>query len=116
MDPLGFALENFDATGRWRTTGEGGSAIDPAGALPDGTAFTGPAELRQVLVKRFPQFVTTMTEKLLTYALGRSLEHFDAPTVRQIVRSSADGDYRWSSLITGIVRSTPFQMRSAGEP
>ena len=62
------------------------------------------------------EFVTTMTEKLLTYALGRSLEHFDAPTVRQIVRNSADGDYRWSSLILGIVGSTPFQMRSAGEP
>jgi len=116
MDPLGFALENFDATGRWRTTGEGGTAIDSAGALPDGTAFTGPAELRQVLVRRFPEFVTTMTEKLLTYALGRSLEHFDAPTVRQIVRNSADSDYRWSSLILGIVGSTPFQLRSAREP
>ena len=116
MDPLGFALENFDATGRWRTTSEGGTAIDSAGALPDGTAFTGPAELRQVLVKRFPEFVTTMTEKLLTYALGRSLEHFDAPTVRQIVRNSADSDYRWSSLILGIVSSTPFQLRSAREP
>jgi hypothetical protein len=116
MDPLGFALENFDATGRWRTTGEGGTAIESTGSLPDGTAFTGPAELRQVLVKRFPEFVTAMTEKLLTYALGRSLEYYDAPTIRHIVRDSADSDYRWSSLILGIVRSTPFQLRSPREP
>jgi hypothetical protein len=110
MDPLGFALENFDALGKWRTS-EGGTPIDPSGQLPDGTRFQGPAELRKILLSRREQFVTTVTEKLLTYALGRGLEHYDQPVVRKIVREAAPNGYRWSSLIVGVVSSTPFQMR-----
>jgi hypothetical protein len=110
MDPLGFALENFDALGKWRTS-EGGTPIDPSGQLPDGTQFQGPAELRKILLSRREQFVTTVTEKLLTYALGRGLEHYDQPVVRKIVREAAPNGYRWSSLIVGVVSSTPFQMR-----
>ena len=114
MDPLGFALENFDAIGNWRTL-DSGAPIDPSRALPDGTPFRGPAELRKVLVNNPEQFVTTFTEKLLTYALGRGLEYYDQPSVRKIVRDSAPNSYRWSSLVLGIVRSTPFQMRKSGE-
>jgi len=110
MDPLGFALENFDGIGQWRTA-EGGSPIDPSGVLPDGTPFQGPAELRRVLLTRRDGFVTTVTEKLLTYALGRGLEHYDAPAVREITRKAAPNEYRWSSLVLGIVRSIPFQKR-----
>jgi mono/diheme cytochrome c family protein len=110
MDPLGFALENFDALGKWRTV-EGDTPIDSSGQLPDGTRFQGPAELREILLARREQFVITVTEKLLTYALGRGLEHYDQPVVRKIVRDSASNGYRWSSLIVGIVNSTPFQMR-----
>jgi hypothetical protein len=117
MDPLGFALENFDALGKWRTT-EGGTPIDPSGQLPDGTEFQGPAELREILLSNREQFVITVTEKLLTYALGRGLEYYDQPVVRKIVRDAAQSNYRWSSLIGGIVNSTPFQMRRSpgGEP
>ncbi len=110
MDPLGFALENFDALGKWRTS-VGGTPIDPSGQLPDGTEFRGPAELREILLSRREQFVITVTEKLLLYALGRGLEHYDQPVVRKIVRDAAPEGYRWSSLIEGIVESTPFQMR-----
>ncbi|HWP86208.1 MAG TPA: DUF1588 domain-containing protein, partial [Terriglobia bacterium] len=113
MDPLGFALENFDATGKWRWRDANGP-IDASGILPDGTRFAGPAELRHLLLQRSDQFVTTVAEKLLTYALGRGLEYYDAPAVRSIVREAASHDYRWSALIVGIVRSTPFQMRRAG--
>ena len=115
MDPMGFALENFDSLGRWRTT-EGTAAIDPSGVLPDGTKFQGPEGLRKVLVSRPEQFITTLTEKLLTYALGRGIEYYDEPTVREIMRESAPNDYRWSSLILGVIRSEPFQMRTAREP
>ena len=111
MDPLGFALENFDPMGRWRTTAEGDSAIDASGALVDGSRFEGPAGLRSILLARRQQFVTTVTEKLLSYALGRRLEGFDQPAVRRIVRDAAANDYRWSSLVRGIVASVPFQMR-----
>jgi hypothetical protein len=114
MDPLGFALENFDGIGRWRES-ETGNPIDASGALPDGTKFEGPAALRQLLLSRREQFVTAVTEKLLTYALGRGLESYDPPAVRQILRA-ATPDYRWSSIILGIVTSTPFQMRTALEP
>jgi hypothetical protein len=112
MDPLGFALENFDALGKWRTA-EGGTPIDPSGQLPDGTRFQGPAELRKILLDRRGQFVTTITEKLLTYALGRGLEHYDQPVVRKIMREAAPNGYRWSSLISGVVNSIPFQMRTS---
>ena len=110
MDPIGFALENFDAVGQWRNT-EGGATIDASGTLPDGTQFEGPAGLRKVLLSRPQQFVQTATEKLFTYALGRELEYDDAPALRKILREAAPGGYRWSSLILGIIKSTPFQMR-----
>ena len=112
MDPLGFALENFDAVGKWRnTSGLGNTPIDASGVLPDGTKFQGPAGLRKVLLSHPEQFVDTVTEKLLTYALGRGLEYYDMPAVRRIVREAKPNDYRWSSVILGIVQSTPFQMR-----
>jgi Protein of unknown function (DUF1592)/Protein of unknown function (DUF1588)/Protein of unknown function (DUF1587)/Protein of unknown function (DUF1585)/Protein of unknown function (DUF1595)/Planctomycete cytochrome C len=110
MDPLGFALENFDGLGRWRT------GVDSSGVLPDGTKIDGPVGLRNVLLSRQNQFVTTATERLLTYALGRGIEPFDMPAIRKIVRDSASGDYRWSSLIMGVVKSVPFQMRRARQP
>ena len=113
MDPIGFALENFDATGRWRTVAEGGGRIDATGALADGSKFDGPGGLRQLLVGRQDQFVVTLTEKLLSYALGRRLDASDQPAVRKIVRDAAAGGYRWSALVSGIVKSVPFQMRRA---
>jgi hypothetical protein len=113
MDELGFALENFDAIGEWRNTYSSGAPIDAKAELPDGTVFNGPAELRKVLLRHSDEFLTTMTEKLLTYALGRGLEAADAPAVRGIKREAARADYRFGSLIQGIVTSTPFQMRMA---
>ncbi len=110
MDPIGFALENFDGVGRWRAS-EGGAAIDVSGEFPDGTRFDGPVELRKVLVGRQEQLAQTVTEKLLTYALGREVEAHDMPAVRKILREAAPGDYRWSSLISGVIESVPFQMR-----
>jgi hypothetical protein len=110
MDPLGFALENFDAVGQWRAT-DANAPVDASGVLVDGTEFRGPVELRKVLLGRRSQVVGTVTEKLLTYALGRGLEYYDAPVVRRIVSEAAAHDYRWSSIILGIVSSTPFQMR-----
>jgi len=111
MDPVGLALENFDATGRWRTLTDGFEPIDASGSFPDGTTFDGVAGLREALVSRADQFVRTMTEKLLTYALGRAVEHYDQPAVRAIERAAARDDYRFSSIVLGIVNSTPFQMR-----
>jgi hypothetical protein len=112
MDPLGFALENFDAVGEWRSTDRyAGQAIDPSGTLADGTPVSGPADLRKALLKRPDQFVQTMTEKLMTYALGRGVEYYDMPTVRQMVRETARSDYRFSSIVTAIVKSPAFQMR-----
>ena len=116
MDPLGFALENFDAIGRWRTTSEAGTLIDASGTLFDGSTFDGPSTLRQALVRTPENFVTTVTEKLLTYALGRGVEYYDAPAIRRIVRDAATNNYRWSSLIVGITKSMPFQMRRTVEP
>ena len=110
MDPLGFALENFDAVGEWRTH-DAGLPVDASGVLADGTRFDGPAELRAVLAARREQFVETFTEKLLTYALGRGLEAYDRPVVRAIAREAAADDHRWSAIVLGIARSTPFQMR-----
>jgi Protein of unknown function (DUF1592)/Protein of unknown function (DUF1588)/Protein of unknown function (DUF1587)/Protein of unknown function (DUF1585)/Protein of unknown function (DUF1595) len=110
MDPLGFALENFDGLGRWRdSAGPGAGPIDSSGVLPDGTRFEGPAGLREVLLNRQELFVETFTERLLTYALGRGVEEYDRPVIRKIVREAHDP--RWSSIILGIVKSTPFQMR-----
>ena len=116
MDPLGFALENFDAVGRWRTISESGEKIDASGVLPDGTKFNGPAELRAVLEKSPEQFVTVVTERLLVYALGRGLEYQDAPTIRQIVRRSAESNYSFDSLLIGLVKSMPFTMRKSSAP
>ena len=116
MDPLGFALENFDAIGKWRTS-EDGVPVDASAALPDGTKLEGVAGLRKILLSRRDQFAGTLTEKLLTYSLGRELEYYDLPAARKIAREAAASDYRWSSLILGIVKSVPFQMsitRSAG--
>ena len=112
MDPIGLSLENFDGVGRWRTREESGAAIDASGSLPDGTAFTGAAGLTDALLKS-DAFVRTLTEKLLTYALGRGLEPYDAPVVRAILRDTAAGDYRLSALVQQVVRSAPFQMRRA---
>jgi len=113
MDPIGFALENYDAVGQWRAN-EAGTTIDARGRLPDGTEFEGPAGLRQLLLTRYrDDFVRTATEKLLTYALGRGVEYFDAPTIRSINRLAARDNYRISSLVLAIVNSTPFQMRKA---
>ena len=112
MDPLGFSLENFDAIGQWRTR-DGESAINATGVLLDGTTVDGPAALRRALVAQKEQFVRTVTAKLLTYALGREMEYFDAPAIRGIVRTAAASDYRWSATILAIVKSTPFQMRRA---
>ena len=110
MDPIGFALENFDAVGTWRAT-FAGEPIDASGVLPDGSAFDGPAGLRDMLLARPADFVGTVTEKLMTYALGRGVEYYDMPTVRQIVREAETADYRWSAVILGIIKSAPFQMR-----
>ncbi len=112
MDPLGFALENFDALGVWRTN-EGDTQIDASGIMPDGSKFDGPAELRALLMTRKDEFVRTLAERLLAYALGRQVEYYDMPAVRAIVREAAATDYRWSSLIGQIVTSPPFQMRRA---
>jgi cytochrome c5 len=112
MDPLGFSLENFDATGEWRTKDKSGP-IDPSGILADGTKVDGPLALRQALLKQPERFVDTMTEKLLTYALGRGLEHFDMPVVRGIVRDAEKQNYKFSALVFNIVKSTPFQMKRA---
>ena len=112
IDPAGFALENFDAIGRWRTLDESFNPIDASGALPDGTKFNGVAELRAALVGRPERFVRTVTEKLLTYALGRGLEYYDMPVVRRIVRDAAADQYKFQSIILGVVKSYPFIMRS----
>ncbi len=111
MDPLGFALENFDAVGKWRNKGEDGARVDASGVLLDGTKVDGPATLREALLSRPDQFASTLAEKLLTYALGRGLDYNDAPAVRKIAAQAAASNYRFSSLIVGIVRSTPFQMK-----
>ena len=110
MDPLGLALENFDATGRWRTA-EGGNPIDASAELDDGTSFNGAAGLRDLLLRRPEQFAETVTAKLLTFALGRGLEHYDAPAIRTILRRAEPAGYSFSSLIEGIVESVPFRMR-----
>src|SRR5205814_6661038 len=112
MDPLGFALENFDATGMWRDRDRfAGSVIDSSGELPDGTPIKGPDDLRKALLRRPEQFVQTFTEGLLMYATGRKLEYYDMPAVRRIVRGAAASDYRFSTLVQAVVRSEQFRMR-----
>jgi len=115
MDPLGFALENFDAIGAWRSVDrDAGTAIDASGQLVDGTDISGPSDLRQALTARPEPFVQTMTERLMTYALGRTMEYYDMPTVRRIVREAARDNYRFSALVMGIVRSEAFRKRMSG--
>ncbi len=114
MDPIGFALENFDAVGAWRTR-DGSTPIDASGQLSDGTKVDGVVTLRSALLQRPEVFVVTMTEKLLTYALGRGLQPYDMPVVRAVVRDAAVENYRFSSIVKGIVDSVPFQMRTKGE-
>ena len=113
MDQLGFALENFDAIGEWREIYASGLPIDASAELPDGTTFDGPTQLRTLLLSHSEEFLTTVTDRLLTYALGRGLEATDAPAVRQINRQAARENHRFASLIQGVVTSTPFQMRMA---
>ena len=112
MDPLGLALENFDATGRWRDRDRyAGAAIDSSGTLPDGTPVNGPDDLRKALLRQPAQFVQTFAEGLLTYATGRKLEYYDMPTVRRLVHGAAATNYRFSTLVQGVVRSDQFRMR-----
>jgi hypothetical protein len=115
MDPIGFALENFDGIGRWRTNDDG-AAIDPAGTMFEGTRVDGPVALRKMLVARPETFVGVMTEKLLTYALGRGLDYYDMPVVRKIVSDAAANGFRFSSFVTGVVDSPPFQMKIKRTP
>ena len=112
MDPLGFALENFDAIGRWRTA-DSGAAIDASGSLPDGAEFQGIEGLRDLMARHRDEFASTFTRKLLTYAVGRAVEYYDQPAVRKILREAAADNDRWSAIILGIVKSVPFQMRRA---
>ena len=112
LDPLGFALENFDAVGVWRDRDRfAGTAIDTVAELPDGTELHGPLDLRNALLQRPEQFVQTVTQRLLTYALGRTIEYYDMPAVRKIVRQAAEDDYRFSSLVWALVESDPFRTR-----
>jgi mono/diheme cytochrome c family protein len=115
MDPAGLSMENFDAVGRWRTRTEAGAAVDSSGGLPGGATFEGVAGLRTALLARPEPFVNTVTEKLMTYALGRGLEYYDAPAARAITRNARSNDYRFSSLVLGIVTSSPFQMRRTAD-
>ncbi len=111
LDPLGFALDNFDAVGAWRVRGEDGAPIDASGVMSDGTKVSGVSDLRKYLLSRPNVFVGTMTTKLMTYALGRGVEYYDMPSIRAIVHDAQRNDYRFSSLILGVVKSAPFQMR-----
>jgi hypothetical protein len=117
MDPLGFALENFDATGMWRDRDRfAGTAIDSVGELPDGTKLKGPDDLRNALLRKPEQFVQTFTEGLLTYAMGRTEDYYDMPTVRRIVRDAATKDYKFSSIVLAVVKSDQFRLHRAPQP
>jgi hypothetical protein len=112
MDPIGFAMENFDAVGKWRET-DAGAPIDASGVLPNGDTVEGLTGLKQALLAKPGQFASAVTEKLLMYALGRNLQYYDVPAVRRIVRDAAPGRYTFPDLVSGIVKSAPFQMRTA---
>ena len=114
MDPLGFSLENFDGVGEWRTK-EAGGVVDPSGQLADGTRVDGPVALRQAIMKHPELFVRTLTEKMMTYGLGRGLEYYDMPTVRRIAMDASGTNYKFSSVVLGIVNSTAFKMRRVQE-
>jgi len=113
MDPIGLSMENFDAIGRWRTRGEDGSPVDAAGGLPNGATFESVTGLKHALLARSDRFVGAVTEKLLTFALGRGIEPYDGPALRAVVRSSRPDEYRFETVVLNIVKSTPFQMRSS---
>ena len=116
IDPYGLALENFTVTGQWRDVDWLADApIDPSAVLPGGRPIEGPADLRRALLRRPDQFVQALTEKLMMYALGRELEYHDMPQVRAIVRAAAEDDYRFSSIVAGIVSSDAFRMQALGE-
>jgi hypothetical protein len=117
MDPLGFALENFDATGMWRDRDRyAGTSIDASGELPDGTPIKGPDDLRKALLRHPDQFVQTFTERLLMYASGRTTQYYDMPTVRRIVKDAAKDNYKFSTLVQAVVRSEQFRMRRMPQP
>jgi hypothetical protein len=111
-DPIGFALENFDQVGRWRTSSEGGIRLNTAVALADGTVVDGVNDLRRALLKRPDAFVQTISQKLMVYALGRGLTYEDMPEIRQIVHAAESKDYRFSAIVLALVKSAPFQMRT----
>ena len=117
MDPIGFALENFDADGHWRTKqgGDGGAAIDTAVQLYDGQQVNGPGELRQALLRYSPQFVRMFIEKVMTYAVGRGMEYSDMPVIRAIARDAATDGNRFSAIVLAVVKSPQFQMRVKSE-
>jgi hypothetical protein len=114
MDPLGFSLENYDAVGKWRTQ-DGKFPIDASGKFPSGEQFNGPAEMKELLKTNMPEFTRCVAEKMLTYALGRGVESFDRITVQNLVRQTAQHDYKLQTLILGIVHSAPFEERQ-GQP
>jgi hypothetical protein len=116
IDPVGFALENFDSVGIWRDTGVDGAPLDTSGVLADGSKVNGPAALREAILSRPDAFATVVTERMLTYALGRGLEPGDMPVVRRIEKKAAQSDYKLSAIVMGIVESAPFQMRTKLEP
>jgi hypothetical protein len=115
MDPLGFALENYDAIGKWRTR-DGEFPVDSSGVLPDGKSFSTPAEMRKILNERIDEFARTLTEKMLVYSLGRGLERYDRPTIRQITTKLETSGYGLQTLVREVVNSLPFQSRRAEEP
>jgi hypothetical protein len=116
MDPIGMSLENFDAMGKWQTRDpETGTLIDTSGQMSDGRAVNGPDDLRRALTARPEQFVQTLTEKLMTFALGRTVEYYDMPSVRAVVREAARNDDRFSSIVLGVVHSDEFQMQRPAE-
>jgi hypothetical protein len=110
MDPVGFSLEYFDLIGKWRET-DGSTPVNATGRLADGTSLDGPDSLRKALLSRRDAVAATATEKLLTYALGRRVEYFDMPAVRAVVHEASSTDYRFSSLVAGVVKSVPFRMK-----
>jgi hypothetical protein len=110
MDPIGFAMENFDAVGKWRER-DAGVTIDASGVFPDGAKFEGVAGLKKALLEHPDEFVGTVAEKLMMYAVGRNVQYYDEPALRAIVRQAARNNYTFASLVAGVVKSTPFQMR-----
>src|SRR5262249_48370019 len=113
IDPVGFALEQFDAIGKWREVDRSFARIDPAGAMPDGAQFSNLADFRRLIINNPGPFLRTFTEKMLVYALGRPFEAYDAPAVRKVLHESAAGNYKFADIVVGIVKSAPFQMRRA---